>query len=369
MSLTGKKVLVITNMYPSEQNKSFGIFVKNQVDAIRQKGIQVDVAAIRDQRMGKFYVLKKYFVWVLQILQLLIKGRQYDIIHAHYVFPSGFFGMVFKRLFGIPLIVTAHGGDIEKMVKKGKFFYHQTHNIMEQADFIITVGEKLKIEIISNYIPDANKVAVINMGVNRQIFAPIEKGIAKKKLQLNEKCIHLLYVGNLIRAKGIEELVHAYNIVKRKKIPIHLHLIGADKEPAFLLMIKKKIMQDGIQDIHFYPPMKQKDVAIWMSAADALVLPSYMEGFGLVALEAMSCHTPVIGSNVGGLAHLLNGGAGVLIEPRNVNSLAKGIEVTIMDEKLQQQLIEIGEMKAAENDEEKQVEKLLKIYETAVRIK
>ena len=80
-----------------------------------------------------------------------------------------------------------------------------------------------------------------------------------------------------------------------------------------------------MEDIHFKEPLGQADLSLWMSASDTLALPSHHEGFGLVALEAMASGTKVVGTDVGGLSYLLKDGAGILVEPENPDSLAKGL--------------------------------------------
>lgn len=357
-----KQILVITNMYPSKKNPSFGIFIKNQVNAIRNQGFYVDVIGIKDFRMGKFYKIKKYLIWAMKILFSLLRGKKYSIVHCHYVFPSGFFGLMFKRLFGAKLVITAHGGDIDKMARKNSFLFNQTKRILKHADSIIAVGENLKQDMISDFQIPENKIFVNNMGVNREIFKPIDKDKAKNKLKLSKQHKHIVFVGNLIEAKGLRELISAFKKLKIDYPETELHLIGSNKEPAFLSMLKEKIKKENIKDIHFYPPMTQNKIATWMSAADVFVLPSYLEGFGLSALEAMSCHTPVVGSNVGGLTYLLSDDAGILVKPKDIESLKEGIEKVLNSEDLRNTLIMNGEQKAKKYSLEKQIDFLVDIY-------
>ncbi|MGP4106089.1 glycosyltransferase [Virgibacillus sp. L01] len=359
-----KRVFVITNMYPSRKNKQFGIFIRNQVEALKNRGLTVEVAAIREQRAGKFFVIKKYFIWVMHIIySLLFKGKSYDVIHAHYIFPCGLWGVWFKKLFGTRLVVTAHGGDIDKMAKKGTLFFKQTKKILQQADQVIAVGDHLKTEIVTDFGIHEEKITIINMGVNRNVFAPVNKNKAKKQLNLPEERVQLLFVGNLIKAKGLYELIEAYSQLKKASYSIELHLIGTVKDPTFINQLKQKISDEKIEDVFFHSPKNQQDISLWMSASDVFVLPSHMEGFGLVALEAMSCHTPVVGSDVGGLSYLLSDGTGVLIEPHNINSLQNGIEMILNSSDFRNSLIRLGEKKAREYEEEKQLDKLLGIYE------
>ncbi|MCP8617489.1 glycosyltransferase [Salirhabdus salicampi] len=363
--MKGKRILVITNMYPSKKHHTFGIFVKNQVESLRKRGYVVDVLAVKDPRMGKIFVMKKYGTWLIRFCAIfLLKGRKYDIVHAHYIFPSGWLGQAFKRWFGAKLIITAHGGDVDKMMKKGSIIQHHMQRILHACDHIVAVGPKLKADIVEHFRISEKKVEIINMGVNRKQFHPLPKRETKEKLGISKEKFIILYAGNFIRAKGLEELILAYHRLKQKYDDIELHIIGAIKEPHFFDDMKQTIHRDHIQDVTIHGPKEQSTVAKWIAAANMFVLPSYMEGFGLVALEAMSCHTPVVGSQVGGLAHLLQDGAGILVKPKDVSSLQAGMERLLQDEQLNKRLIDKGEMIAQQNDQDRLVNELISLYAT-----
>ncbi|GGK01687.1 LPS biosynthesis protein RfbU [Lentibacillus kapialis] len=358
-----EKILVISTMYPSKAHTGFGIFVENQVKALKDRGFHVDVAAIKDPRINKPAVVVKYAFLIMRVLLImLMKGRHYDIIHAHYVYPSGKLALLFKKLFRTTVIVTAHGGDLDKMAKKGPFFFRQTKHVLHQADFIIAVGEKLKQDMMGTFDVSEEIITVLNMGVDRQIFKPISQAHARKLVHLPSSATVILFVGNIIEAKGIDELISACHDLKGTTPSLELHLIGARKDPAFANQIREKMAREDIQNSHIHPPMKQRDVARWMAAADVFVIPSYMEGFGLVALEAMSCHTPVVGSDVGGLHYLLSGDCGILVKPKNRVSLRRGIERVLKETDLKQQLVANGEAKAETYDQEKLIGRLIAHY-------
>jgi len=359
-----KKILVISNMYPSKKNKTFGIFVKNQVKALRDNGLKVDTLVINESRMGKVYVIQKYLKWMMSAMKdLLLKGKDYQLVHAHYVFPSGLLGLMFKRLFGTRLIVTAHGGDIDRMARKNKQIFNLTKKILHESDHVIAVGDKLKADIVKDFEIEEGKVSVLNMGVNRTVFAPVERQLARKQLNLNQDNPILLYVGNIIKAKGLLELINAYKVCKETIPSLELHLIGAKKEPSFYEQLVSIIRDNQLTDITFHEAKGQKEVAVWMNAADAFILPSHMEGFGLVALEAMSCSTPVIGSDIGGLSYLLDGQSGYKVLPKDSTSLANGIKEILINDELRTTIIKNGESKARAYDQEVVLQRLLEIYE------
>ncbi|WP_202411509.1 glycosyltransferase [Halobacillus halophilus] len=361
-----KRVLVISNMYPSPRTPTYGIFVKNQVEVLKEKGVSIDTAVNRDNRGGKGNLIRKYVIWLLKILaRLITKGRSYDVVHAHYIFPSGLPGLVFKKLFKSKLIVTSHGGDLDQMAKKSGLIKKLTRKILQEADHVIVVGEALKSEVIDGFGVNESKVSVINMGVDRRVFQPVDSTEAKKKLGLNPDHFHILFVGNHIKAKGLTELLEAVQNIQKQDKQVELHLVGSVKEERYLQELKDSVQQENSSLIHFHGPKDQQTVAAWMAAADVFTLPSYIEGFGLVALEAMSCHTPVIGSDVGGLSHLLAGDRGVLVEPKSVSSLQAGIQRVMEDELLRKRLIENGGQAAGESDSERLLSKIIDLYNRA----
>ncbi|MEH7119884.1 glycosyltransferase [Neobacillus vireti] len=359
------KVTVISNMYPTSQHKSFGIFVKNQVEALCSKGLSVDVIAIDNPNKGKLNLLKKYGKWAFTFLtHLLFKGRRTAVVHAHYVFPSGWLGKWYKRIYGARLIVTAHGGDIDKMIKKSERISRMTKDILAEADHVIAVGQELYDTLEKDFGVPSEKLSLINMGVNREVFRPIEKQQARKRCGIKEGATPLLFVGNIIQQKGLDELVEAFAPLKKDHSDYELYILGSNKDQGYFQKITGLIKEKGLtESIHFLGTKEQQEVALWMAAAEVFILPSHLEGFGLVALEAMACGTPVVGTNVGGLKYLLNNRNGMLVEVKNASALKDGIQAVLDSEELKQTYIQNGLEKAKENDQEIMTERVIELYQ------
>lgn len=319
------KLIVFSNMYPSDQHPTYGIFVKNQVQLLRDEGMDVSVIAIEDPSKGKIAKLQKYMSLFIRGFFSLLKNRKtLNLTHAHYVFPTGMLSYWGKRWFKIPYVVTVHGGDIDQMPKKSKMARKWTERILKKADAVITVGEKLKQDVVREFGVSINKVHVISMGVDQTVFYVMPQELSRESLRLSKEETMLLYVGNVIRAKGIEDLIEAYKQIAYTKEKLSLYIVGSQKDAQFATLVKDRI--ETLERVHLIGPQPQTTLAKWMSAADVFVLPSHHEGFGLVALEAMAVGVPVVGTNVGGLPHLLKDDAGILVEPHNPSSLAEGIE-------------------------------------------
>ncbi len=357
-----RKIVVFSNMYPSTQHPTFGLFVKKQVGLLQSAGIEVDVIAIQDPGKGKFTALKKYMTWFVRSYLYMMKNRKnLSLTHAHYAFPTGILSLIGKRMFGIPYVVTVHGGDIDKMAAKSQRIADMTKNILQQAKAVIVVGDKLREDVTSRFgVPEAN-VHVMSMGVDTSVFKHMPKEEARKKLGLPKDEKIMLFVGNVIRAKGLLELVEAFDSLKMTFPDSSLYIIGSKKDSHFVEELRSFIRDKDVEDIHFKEPLGQEDLALWMAAADALTLPSHHEGFGLVALEAMSAGTKVVGTDVGGLSYLLKDGAGILVEPENPDSLAQGLWSALDGDSVVIDATIVGE-KIAEHSYDTILVNLLSIY-------
>lgn len=359
------KVFVISNMYPSKEHLSFGIFVKNQVDALQNENIDVIVAANTNPATGKKNTILKYSKWALNVISKAIKYRkQISVTHAHYVFPSGMFSLLLKKMFKVPYVVTAHGGDIERMAKKSPKIRKWTEKILKESSYVIAVGPVLAEQIEHDYHIPKEKILICSMGVNRDVFKPGDQSTIRKELGLEQDVFIYLFVGNVIKQKGIEELLHAYKQVKQQsKEPTKLVIIGSRRDQNFLTSIKP-IVEDSVQ---FIDPLEQSELAKYFQASDNFVLPSHIEGFGLVALEAIASGTPVIASRVGGLISLLGDGAGHLVEVQNVDELASEMLLALKTPKEQYFNEEAVNKVLHIHDANEITKRVIRLYETAVK--
>lgn len=358
-----KKVLIISNMYPSEAHLSYGIFVKNQVNQLKQQGIESVLAVNANPATGKVNVLKKYASWALRVFATFRQQKhEISMTHSHYVFPSGMFSYWLKKRYGVPYVVTAHGGDINKMAKKSLRIKNYTAKILQHADHVIAVGEELAADIQRDFHVPSERLSVMSMGVDRNVFyQPLSKKEAAQAVQMAAERTNFLFVGNIIQEKGVEELIKAFlQIDAAKPNKAALYLIGSTK--AYEFSNRMKELAKSSNNIHFIEPMPQQQLAKYFQGADVFVLPSYIEGLGLVALEAMSCGTPVIASDVGGLHYMLQDGAGVLVPPKSVEALHEAmLQVLINDGQLSvkkeavERLLDLHDAQAI-------IQRLVKIY-------
>lgn len=153
-----------------------------------------------------------------------------------------------------------------------------------------------------------------------------------KKFGLDSAKLKIVYVGRIVKDKGIEELVNAFNLVTKKIENIELILVGPfEKENSVSEEIRKQIISSSqIKSIGFYPRPEE-----YLAIADIFCLPSYREGFGSVILEAAALKLPSIGSNITGIKDaIVDTVTGLLVPSHNVDKLAEAIEVLCLNESL-----------------------------------
>jgi D-inositol-3-phosphate glycosyltransferase len=252
-----------------------------------------------------------------------------------------------RRAFAKPLIITYHSlGIVRKRTQEkflGKTEDEKTflerlaieRELASESSLIITLCESEKEDLIAHYGADPSKIAVVPGGVNLGQFKPISKDKARDAAGFDKKDFLLLFVGRLEWRKGVATLLHAVRILANVIPNVKLAVVGGRifgkkangddmKEYSRLAMIADKI---GIADrVRFTGAISHGYLPNVYSAADALIVPSYYEQFGLVALEGLSAGVPVIASRTGGLMATIDDGKnGLLFEPRNPPDLAEKI--------------------------------------------
>lgn len=255
--------------------------------------------------------------------ELATTGRQaYDVVHAHY-WLSGLIGMHLKQEWGVPLVLMFHTLGLVKNriaalgVQESAARIRGERRAMQAADAVIAATPVERAELQWLYELHSDKVHVIPPGVDLQRFKPLEKAAACKLLGWDCAERHLLFVGRIEALKGIDTLIRSLHFVREAAPawPLRVHIVGGDLEgsqhalDSELARLRAVTRALGLQDqVDFLGSRSQDTLPLYYAAADALVMPSYSESFGMVALEAMACARPVIASSVGGLRYLVQDG-------------------------------------------------------------
>lgn len=243
-----------------------------------------------------------------------------DIVHCH-TWYSQFGGILARKNYGIPLVVTVHSLEPLRPWKREQlgggydFSLWVEKTALEMADAIIAVSQGTKADIERLYDVDPARVHVIYNGIDLEEYRKVESTAALKRHGINDKKPYLLFVGRITRQKGIIHLVRAIPF-----IDAGLQIVlcaGAPDTPAIAEEMKIAVKEAKAKhsDVIWIEEMVDKATAIELySHAAVFCCPSIYEPFGIINLEAMACETPVVASSVGGIKEVVvDGETGFLV--------------------------------------------------------
>ena len=265
------------------------------------------------------------------------EGIDYDLIHGHY-WLSGVAGLALRETWGAPLIQMFHTlGRLKNSVAQTASEVEPELRIAEEsrivgaADRIVAANVVERAHLVWYYGARADSVAVIPCGVDTELFQPMPPAVAKDLLELGPEPL-LVYVGRLQPIKGLETLLEAMTHLDDG----HLLIIGGDHdepENGHGANLRALAASLGLERrVRFLAAQPQRRLRLFYAAAEATVIPSYYESFGMAALEAMACGTPVVASRVGGLTTTIQDGVtGYLVPEGDPQALAERLRGILSD--------------------------------------
>ncbi|MFQ5855136.1 MAG: glycosyltransferase [Anaerolineae bacterium] len=265
---------------------------------------------------------------------------QYHVIHSHYWFSGWVAWMLESDWPSVPIVHMFHTlGHLKNLVAqtgaKQEMRQRVTMEteIMRFADRLVAATPRDREQMITFYGADPTKIAVIPPGVDLELFRPIPQVEAKAHLGLPAEHRMILFVGRIEPLKGLDTLIRAMARLVEKEPLLRgafcVCIIGGEVEPELMDDEMRRLNrlrgELGISDVvTFLGSRDQTELPYYYSAAEMIAVPSYYESFGMVALEAMACGTPVIASDVGGLSFIVRDGeTGFLIPERDTDALAE----------------------------------------------
>ena len=360
------RICLATTVFPRWPGDGEGPFIWQFVRVLRQQGIEVRIVAMhspgtpvyeqwegveivrpeywwpsrfeklrkdggglpinfRRYRLARIQLLPLLFVHAVTLMRL---GRDCTLVHGQFTFSAAA-AVVAQAVHRRPVVATVHGSDIFQ-VPALRFGTSFTRHTLMRCAAITTVSSALAGVCASMNIP-ASRLHVIANSIDTEFFAPPTNG---------ERATAILFVGSLIRRKGVDTLIHAMPQVLAVHPGQRLVIIGEGPEEAALRSLSANLGIDG--EVDFLGFQSQKSVRAWMQRAELFVLPSREEGQGVVLLEALACGTPVVASQVGGIPEVIIEGIGVLVEPDNAPLLAQEIIGLLSDAAWRQQCSRAG---------------------------
>jgi len=283
------------------------------------------------------------------------KGLRYDVIHSHY-WMSGLAAESLSDAWGgTPIVHMFHTlGEMKNRIARSE---HERaggdrlkgeRQVLRRAERVVvaTLAELTQLRFL--YSADDRKLVTIPPGVDTSHFYPISPDEAKQFIGLKPEDRMVLFVGRIEPLKGIDTLIQAMSCLRVADIhrPVHLAIIGGEPDAQTEAMSAEMARLQKMCDdlcmggmVVFLGKRGQDTLPYYYSAAEAVVMPSLYESFGMVALEAMACGTPVIASEVGGLGYLVqNGVTGYTIPDSEPDLLCEKLSWLLGDASLREKM-------------------------------
>lgn len=276
----------------------------------------------------------------------------YDLIYSHY-WLSGWVAQKLKEVWNIPFVQMFHTlGHMKNRISPGQPPCPDVRvavetRIVEWADCIVAATPAEHAQLLWLYRADRRKIAIVPPGVDAERFSPLGHVEAKRQLGLDEDQNLLLFVGRIEPLKAVDSILEAIGLIRQQCSSlldgVYFAVIGGDpKDPDDLELARLQSMAANMclkEQVRFLGTKDHDMLPSYYAAASAVIVPSDYESFGMVALEAMASGTPVIASDVGGLAFLVRDSqTGFLVPVRDPSSLAKAIRVILTEPEQRQKL-------------------------------
>jgi glycosyltransferase involved in cell wall biosynthesis len=207
------------------------------------------------------------------------------------------------------------------------------------------------------------------MGCDPEKFAfnEVARIDLRKKWDIPPKGIVFIFIGRVLKAKGIFELLEAFCLLTKKLPDAYLIFVGEGKDKKNLV---KKAVRIGISNrVIFIGRRPQEELPHWLSMSDILMLPSYSEGLPNVVAEAMACQRPVIATKVGGIPEIIaDGKSGILVEPKDSVTLADAMQRVARDKDLRFRMGDLGRKIVIEKFSwDENIRKIINLYNSIIR--
>jgi D-inositol-3-phosphate glycosyltransferase len=267
------------------------------------------------------------------------EGDPPDVLHANY-WISGAVGHRLKHALDLPLVATFHTLDRVK-AEAGVGDDPETRARVEGevancADLVIAATGDERRQLVTLYGAERDRIEIVPPGVDHRVFVPGDRDAARRALGLDPQGRVLLYVGRIQRLKGTDRAVRT---LAELDGDVSLLVVGGpsgNDGEAEMAALRALVAGFGLEDrVRFVPPQPHDRLVTYYQAADVCLVPSRAESFGLVALEAAACGTPVVAADVGGLRSVVDDGhTGFLVDGRAAVEYRAPVDVLLSDPEL-----------------------------------
>ena len=251
----------------------------------------------------------------------LLRATSPDVVLNYWLYPEGYAALKAGADLGVPVVVGSIGSDL-RQIKDPFTTYFVKRTVLESAA-VITVSEDLRRHALAmGAAPD--KVFAILNGYDASVFHYGARDRERRALGCEPESELILYVGNLLKSKGLGELADGFAALLKSRPAARLVVLG---EGGYKTAFEGRLSAHQVRG-RVTMPGKQPSavVASWMRAADLLCLPSYSEGCPNVVMEAIGCGCPVVATSVGGIPELVDEACGILVPPKDSARLRQALD-------------------------------------------
>lgn len=364
-----RKILVISNMYPSEEWPHYGVFVKNSVELLRNEGYAVDVVYVNKTTNS----LKKLYSYMRFYIFSTAKGIfcHYDAIYGHYASHTALPLLVIKKFKkNVPLVMNVHGNDVVPETDRDKRYLKLVRSVLSASDKIISPSEYFKNVLLEKYYISEEKIVVYpSGGVDTNKFRKMEKAKALSYLNLDQSCKYIGYVSRIEKNKGWELFLRAGKRILEQYPYFRLIVVGdGEQSEQYTKVLNELEIETKVTK---YSLMAQDELTYVYNALDIFVFPTYRksESLGLVGLEAMACEDVVVASDkYGPSSYVANGKNGFTFESENEESLYYSLLTAIEVDPVKKKSIVSNARKTAEKYSRESTRNiLLNLFEEIIR--
>ncbi len=352
VALKEKTLLILAPAYPNEDGSFIaGTFVKYQVAELKRHFRKIIVIApvlrsfkyLEKDKLCKeysydnveVYYPRSIYVPIAWLSRIVIDNRvkavertigkhhlHFDLIHAHFTWPSGYIGVKMKENYGTPVVTTIHeNGDwFDKEIQMS---HPLINKAWSEANALVRVNRR-DVPVLRQY----NEHTYCIPNGFSPIFYPTDTDTARNQLNLPKDSKIIFTLGNLIKRKGFNYLIEAMRSICNQRSDVFCYIGGAGPE--------RDSLQKQIEELHLdkkvilLGSIPGDQLTLWMNACDLFVLPSLSESFGVVQIEALACGKPVVSAlNRGSREVIISDDYGLLVEPADSGDLAEKIMMAL----------------------------------------
>lgn len=356
------RVLMVSHLYPSRVDSVYGSFVHSQVKALQAQACQVRVLApvatapfplyLLKEKWRRFHATPKrddyqgvrveypriirtpgaalfslagwnYYLAMKSRVRRWHQDQPFHLIHAQVAYPDGWAAARLARATELPLVLTLHGQELQKIVHWSAKLKELVQSALGQAAAVVVPSDKMRELALANGV-DSCRLKVVHNGLDALPLSPLPPGIEER---LAGKRV-LLSVGRLEKEKGCQHNIRALAMLKEKHPDLVYLLAGEGAYRGELAALSRSL---GLADrVIFAGHQPRENIGAFYAKSHVFSLPSRDEAFGIVYLEAMAAGLPVIATRGEGIAALVEeSGAGLLVSQGDVEALAGAISLLL----------------------------------------